>query len=38
MSHSTNNNKTNFDNPYQYTRAIRFKLEPQKQSKCFLKK
>jgi len=31
-------NQTTFtlkDNPYQYTRAIRFRTEPQRQSKCF---
>ena len=33
------NSTTDFkDNPYQYTRAIRFKLEPKQQSQCFKNK
>ena len=35
---STTVKENGFDNPYQYTRAIRFKVKPQSQSQCFQKK
>ncbi len=37
-SSTTTLKENGFDNPYQYTRAIRFKVKPQSQSQCFQKK